>query len=491
MATMATDVSDAVVQVRSFIDGEWVDGAGEKIEIRHPADGNVVSRVAHGDADDVSRAVEAADRARGSWAREHVAIRGALIKQAADLLEARVEEAAALCSAEMGKAIREAREEAAATPEYMRILADDALRQTGTTAHNMWDPSQRKRVLSVPVPRGVVGILTPWNFPLAIPIENIVAALATGNTVVWKPSEVTPGCSQIVMDTFAQAGLPAGVMNLVQGAGPAGAALVEDPRVAMISFTGSTATGRRIAAAAGVKKLLLELGGNGPVILMEDANVDAAVEACVHACFYVGGQCCTAAERILVHSSIHDEFADKLAAAVRELKVGDPFDEETDVGPLAIQSSIDKTVRHIRDAKEKGATVVVGGEQEGMYHDPTVLTGVTSDMEIAWEETFGPVAPIIKFETADEALEIANDCAYGLNMAVWTASLKTAWEMAEGLEAGTVHVNETTNHWELFAPFGGVKQSGVGRINGDDSLREYTAPKQITFDLDKAVPSQV
>jgi acyl-CoA reductase-like NAD-dependent aldehyde dehydrogenase len=486
MATTVTPTAQKVVEARSYVAGEWIDGSGETVEVRHPGDGSLVSRVTYLDDAQVQHAINAAYQARGEWAKEHVATRVAILKKAADLFEGRAEEAARLCTAEMGKTINEAREDAYATAEYIRILCEDALRQSGKTVHNAWNPEQRKRVLSVHVPHGVVAILTPWNFPLAIPIENIAPALATGNTVVWKPSEVTPGCSQILAEALVEAGLPTGVFNLVQGSGTAGAAIVEHPNVAMVSFTGSTATGRRIAQAAGVKKLLLELGGNGPMILMADANIDEAVKASVNACFYVGGQCCTAAERILVHSSIHDEYVEKLTAAVRELTVGDPFDEETDMGPLAIQSSIDKTVAHIRDARNKGAQVVQGGGRDGMYHEPTVLVDVTPDMEIAREETFGPIAPIIRFDTPEEALEIANGCAYGLNMAVWTASLKTAWDMAEGLEAGTVHINESTNHWELFAPFGGVKQSGVGRIDGEDALREYTTPKQITFDLDKA-----
>ena len=486
MATIAPATTQRPLLARSYVDGEWVDGGGESADVTHPGDGRVVSQVSYADAQQVERAVAAATRAKAAWANEHVALRVERLAKVADVLEERLDEVVMMVTAEMGKTVTEARESVAASADYFRILGQDALRHYGKVSHNMWDPSQNKRVITQYVPHGVVAMLTPWNFPIAIPVEGFASALATGNTVIWKPSELTPGCSQLLTEVIVAADFPPGVVNLVQGAGPVGAALVEHEDVAMVQFTGSTATGRRIAANAGIKKLLMELGGNGPMVITEDANIDAAVKATAHACFYVAGQCCTAGERILVQSSIHEEFVEKLAARVSEMKVGDPFDEKTDMGPLSNSGSLEKTKSHVADAQRDGARVVAGGSSTGMYHDPTVLIDVSPEMEIAREETFGPVAPIIKFDTHEEALRIANDSPYGLNTAVWTSSLKTAWIMAEGLEAGTVHVNESTNHWEMFAPFGGVKQSGIGRIDGEDAMREFTTPKQITFDLDNA-----
>jgi acyl-CoA reductase-like NAD-dependent aldehyde dehydrogenase len=258
---------------------------------------------------------------------------------------------------------------------------------------------------------------------------------------------------------------------------------VTHPDVGLIAFIGSTAVGEAIAHAAGVKKLLLELGGNGPLVVLDDADVDRAVDAAVRGCFYMAGQVCTASERILVHEQVHDEFVEKLTSRARALSVGDPLEEGTEVGPLSEKRILDKVVRHVEDARAKGATILTGGTHEGQFFQPTVLSGVTPDMAIAREETFGPVAPVIRVTSAEEALAIANDSPYGLAMGVFTSSLRTAFDMAEGLEAGTVNVNAGTNDWETGAAFGGVKKSGIGREVGDWALREFTTVKTITFDL--------
>jgi succinate-semialdehyde dehydrogenase / glutarate-semialdehyde dehydrogenase len=254
---------------------------------------------------------------------------------------------------------------------------------------------------------------------------------------------------------------------------------VTHPDVGFLAFIGSTAVGEQIASAAGLKRLLLELGGNGPLIVLDDAAVDAAVVSC----YYMAGQVCTSAERILVHSAVHDEFVQKLTARAAALTVGDPLDESTELGPVSEKRMLAKIVAHIDDARDKGATITTGGGTSGQFHEAAVLTGVTRDMRIYQEETFGPVAPIVKIGSGAQALTLANDTDYGLSMALFTSSLTTAYEMSEGLQAGAVAINAGTNDWELGGPFGGYKKSGIGRELGDDALRAFTNVKTVSFTL--------
>jgi acyl-CoA reductase-like NAD-dependent aldehyde dehydrogenase len=404
-----------------------------------------------------------------------------------DAIEAQTEEISRWVSAEMGKTIREAREEVNSeiTVPVGRAIVEDALRFSGRTVPTARpDLYPNRRVTVIYQPIGVVGLISPWNFPVEM-IVNCIAAMMMGNTCVWKPSEWAPYGPQKLTEAFLEgAGLPPGVLNLIYGGPETGETLVTHRDVGLLSFIGSTATGEKISSAAGVKRLLLELGGNGPLVILDDADVDKAVATAMTDCFYQAGQVCTAGERVLVHEKVHDEFVEKLAAKVAELKVGNPLDESTDMGPLSDVRILDKVVRHVEDARSRGATIVTGGNHKGQFYEPTILTGVTTDMEIAKEETFGPVAPVIKIKSADEALEIANSLEYGLSMAVFTSSMRTAWKMAEGLEAGQVNVNTGTNDWELNGPFGGWKKSGIGReIGGDESLRLFTNVKTIGMDL--------
>ena len=255
------------------------------------------------------------------------------------------------------------------------------------------------------------------------------------------------------------------------------------PNVASVVFTGSSRTGEQVARDAALKSRVLELGGNGPQIVLADANIEKAADAAIVGCFYLAGQCCTAAERILVHESVKDTFVEALAERTKALRVGDPLDEETDMGPLCSEEVLARTKEHIEDAVDKGARVVLGGGHEGLFHEPTILDGVTSEMRIAQEETFGPVAPIMTFGDLDEALAVANETDYGLTASVFTRSLHDAWRAAEELRHGTVHVNETTNYWDQLAPFGGVKKSGAGRELAGWIIDALTETKQITFDL--------
>ncbi len=476
-------MSNDTIVVRNFIAGQWIDGLGTELVRCNPYNNEQVSHGVAATLEQADDAVAAARAARKDWASAPALARVAALHRAGDLLLQRRDEAARMISREMGKILAEAYEDVDYAADDLKMAGEDALRLTGHTVQGTSSTeNDPKRVLVQHVPVGVVALATPWNFPIAIPAELLGPALANGNTVVWKPSEITPGCGQILAEVLAQA-FPSGVVNIVQGRGDLGAHLVAHRHVDMFGFVGSTATGEAISRAAGVKPLLLELGGNGPVVVMKDADLDAAAAATVYSAYYTSGQVCTASERVLVDAEIHDAFIERVVELTKQVVGGDPLDQQTTMGPMCFAGSFDKTRAHLDDAVDKGATIIAGGGHDGLYHEPTVLTGVTADMHIAQDETFGPVIPVMTFHTPDEAIELANDCQYGLTGSVFTESNRLAWKMAEALECGTVHVNGTTNHWELLAPFGGMKKSGLGRILGVSSPLAFTQQKQITFDV--------
>jgi acyl-CoA reductase-like NAD-dependent aldehyde dehydrogenase len=478
-----------VPTVHGLVGGTWVTGAGEVKETKSPANGNTVTTCPFFTPDQVDAAVAAAKAAQKEWAKVPVAERAKMMHAGLDAVAEHAEEIARWVSIEMGKTIREAREEVLndITVPVGRHIVEDALRLGGRLSHTARpDYYPTRRVMVIHQPIGVTGFISPWNFPTEMLI-NCIASMMMGNTCVWKPSEWAPSGPQRATEVFLEsAGLPPGVLNLVYGGPETGDHLVTHADVGLICFIGSTATGEKIASAAGVKRLLLELGGNGPLVVLDDANIDKAVDAAVNDCFYQAGQVCTAGERLLVHEQIHDEFVQRLARKVAQLRVGDPLDESTDMGPLSDVRILNTVVQHVEDAKARGAAIVAGGNHDGQFFEPTILTGVTTDMDIAREETFGPVAPIIKIKSADEALEIANSLDYGLSMAVFTSSLETGLMMAEGLDAGQVNVNAGTNDWELNGPFGGWKKSGIGReLGGEESLRLFANVKTIGIDAAK------
>jgi len=366
----------------------------------------------------------------------------------------------------------------------MLAFTHRGVRSTGGGAlPSTQERSNNKRMVLTHRPIGVVAVVTPYNFPTDIASIAIGHAIAAGNTVVWKPSEWTPISCAMLASLFADAGVPPGVLNLVQGAGEVGAALVSHERVDGVFFTGSTLTGEKIAQGAGLKKQLLELGGDGPQIVLGDADVDAAVDGAVLGCFYLAGQVCTSAERILVHEDVHDEFVAKLKSQTAKLRFGDPTDEATDMGPLCNDGTLARIVEHVEDARRNGAEVTQFGEQDGVFYPPTILTGVTPEMQIARHETFGPVAPIIKISSTDEAVAIANSSDLALNASLYTRDLATAWRVGEALHHGTVNINESTNYWDQLAPFGGAKRSGVGRELSGWFFDTFTEPKLLNFDL--------
>jgi acyl-CoA reductase-like NAD-dependent aldehyde dehydrogenase len=467
----------------AFIDGEWVAGGGEEITVTNPDTGEAVGSVSAATPDQIDLAVASARRAFESWRRTPVLERVEICRRAFDICMERAEEIAVLITRETGKTIRESREEMVEyTADHFRRAAEDVLRHEGKVLPST-QGMNHKRILIVQEPVGVVAAVSPWNFPVDIAGIPIVYGLAYGCTTVWKPSELSPLCAEAFMDVLHDAGFPPGTANLVHGRGDVGSALVGHEGVDSVVFTGSIETGEKVARAAGLKNRVLELGGNGPQIVLADADLDAAVEGAVMGCFYLAGQVCTAAERVLVHRDVHDAFVERLVDRTKQLRVGDPLDEETDMGPMCHRGTLERTRAHIEDAVANGAQVVVGGTSNGMYHDPTVLTGVTNSMRIAREETFGPVAPIMAFDSLSEALEIANSTEFGLTASVFTKSLNDAWTAAEELRHGTVHINESTNYWDQMAPFGGAKKSGSGRELAGWIADALTETKQITFDL--------
>jgi acyl-CoA reductase-like NAD-dependent aldehyde dehydrogenase len=467
----------------AFIDGEWVAGGGEEITVTNPDTGEAVGSVSAATPDQIDLAVASARRAFESWRRTPVLERVEICRRAYDICMERAEEIAVLITRETGKTIRESREEMVEyTADHFRRAAEDVLRHEGKVLPST-QGMNRKRILIVQEPVGVVAAVSPWNFPVDIAGIPIVYGLAYGCTTVWKPSELSPLCAEAFMDVLHDAGFPPGAANLVHGRGDVGQALVGHEGVDSVVFTGSIETGEKVARAAGLKNRVLELGGNGPQIVLADADLDAAVEGAIMGCFYLAGQVCTAAERVLVHRDVHEAFVQRLVERTKQLRVGDPLAEETDMGPMCHRGTLERTRAHIEDAVANGAEVVVGGTSNGMYHDPTVLTGVTNTMRIAREETFGPVAPIMAFDSLDEALEIANSTEFGLTASVFTKSLNDAWTAAEELRHGTVHINESTNYWDQMAPFGGAKKSGSGRELAGWIADALTETKQITFDL--------
>jgi acyl-CoA reductase-like NAD-dependent aldehyde dehydrogenase len=476
---------DQVVPVvRSLINGEWIHGGGPEKETISPNHGGVATRVSYSTSAEVDAAIAGAREAQRAWRHLPTGKRAEICAAGVDGIEARADEIAHWVSAEMGKTLAEAQEEVGDILVAIGRAGIEDARRFGGVTRPAWDATHvRRRVQTMYQPIGVTGFISPWNFPTEM-LMNCIAALMVGNSCVWKPSEWAPYGPQVATEAFVEgADLQPGLLNLIYGGPEIGEQLVRHDDVGLIAFIGSTVVGDQIARAAGAKRLLLEMGGNGPLVVLEDADVDRAVEAAVVGCFYMAGQVCTASERILVHERVHDEFVEKLTERAQALKVGDALDDATQMGPISEERILRKVVRHVDDACAKGATILTGGGHEGLFFEPTVLMGVTTDMEIAVEETFGPVAPVIKVGSHEEALAIANESQYGLSMSVFTSSLATAFEMAEGLEAGQVNVNAGTNDWEIPTPFGGFKRSGVGRVNGAIGLREFTSHKTITFTL--------
>ena len=470
--------------------GKWVESeSGGRIEATSPATGEAIGTVPKGTREDARRAIAAASAAWREWAARSPFERAEALERVAELIVERRDELAYALTLDQGKPLHaESYGEVDELVEYWRMAAADARRLEGSMPASV---DSSKRVLAYRVPRGVVGVITPWNWPYTMPSELLAPALAGGNAVVWTPATTTAVCSVKLAECVVDAELPAGVFNMVTGPGAeVGDEIAGSAGTQAVAFIGSTATGGRVAVRAAGKPQLLELGGNGPLVVLDDADVAAAAEASVSAAFLCAGQSCTAGERFLVHEAVHDEFVERLREAVARIRLGDPFDEATTMGPLNNESTAGKMDRHVADAVERGAEVVAGGARAdgfptALYWQATVLDRVTDEMEVAREETFGPVVPISTIRSDEEALQVANASPYGLLTAVWTRDLARGLRFAERVSAGWVNVNESTNYWESHLPFGGRAgtQSGVGRVGGRHALDTFTELKTVVFGL--------
>lgn len=478
-------------QPKMFIGGTWVESeSGKVFEATSPSTGEVIGAVPEGTRMDAQRAIAAANVAWPGWAALSAFDRARAMERVAMVLDERREDLAHTLTLDQGKPLRaEANGEVEELIQYFAMAAADARRMDGLMPPSV---DANKRVLLTRVPRGVVSIISPWNWPYTMPGEILAPAIAYGNTVVWAPAPTTSICAARLMGCLAAADIPPGVVNMVTGPGPiVGDEIAGNPGTQTVGFIGSIATGRAVAARAAGKELLLEMGGNGPLVIMEDADLDAAVTATLTACFLNAGQSCTAGERILVHEDVRDEYLSLLNESLgKEIHLGDPFDDATTMGPLNNEPTAAKTERHVRDAVDRGAVVVAGGGRaprfgSDLFYEATILEGVTEEMEIAREETFGPVAPVSTIRSEDEAIEAVNGSPYGLLSAIFTRDLRRGLRYAEAVRAGWVNVNEGTNYWESHLPFGGRSgsASGVGRVGGPFSMERLTELKTIVVDL--------
>ena len=481
----------ATESLSMFVDGAWVSASeDERFEALSPSTGETIASVPSGTGEDAERAVAAAAAAFPGWARRSPFERAAALDRVVSLIEGRRDELARTLSLDQGKPLHaEAYDEVDELAAYFRMAAADATRLDGLMPPSV---DAAKRVLVYRVPLGVVGVVSPWNWPYTMPGELIAPALGAGNTVVWNAATNTSVCAVRLAGVLADAELPPGVFNLVTGAGSVvGDAIVSHPATAAVGFIGSTATGRRIAERAAGKELLLEMGGNGPLVVLEDADLEAAVAATLTACFLNAGQSCTAGERVLVHESLHDAYLERLRDGIAsQIRLGDPFHPDTTMGPLNNEAALAKTQRHVGDAIDRGAALVTGGGTDprrgsGLFYEATVLDAVTEEMAIARDETFGPVVPITSIGGVDEAIRIVNASQYGLLAAIFTADLRTGLRFAESVRAGWVNINEGTNYWESHLPFGGRagSQSGVGRVGGRFTMERFTEHKTVVVNL--------
>ena len=468
-----------LIKDQCLVGGAWV--GTPSLDVLNPATGAVVGRVPDLGAEETRAAIEAADAAFPAWSGLLAKERGAILRRWYDLQREHAEDLARLMTAEQGKPLAEARAEVDYGSAFTEFYSEEAKRVVGEIIPT---PRQSGRVLVLKQPVGVVGAITPWNFPLAMITRKISPALAAGCTVVVKPAPETPLSALALAELAVRAGFPPGVINVVTGdAEKIGGELTSNPQVRMITFTGSTEVGKLLMrqSAGTVKKLSLELGGNAPFIVFDDADLDAAVAGAMASKFRNSGQTCVSANRILVQSGIYDRFARKLAEAVSNLKVGDGMEEGVAQGPLINEAGLLKVEAHVADALEQGAKAVLGGTPHalgGTFFQPTVLTDVSPAMRIAREETFGPVAALFRFADDAEAIAMANDTPFGLAAYFYTRDLARAWRVAEALDYGMIGINEGMISTEL-APFGGVKESGQGREGSHHGIEEFLELKYV------------
>ncbi|MGB5863585.1 MAG: NAD-dependent succinate-semialdehyde dehydrogenase [Sulfitobacter sp.] len=475
----------SLLETRAYIGGQWVDGDDGTFDVTNPARGDVVAKVANLSRAQVAGAIAQAEKAQKEWAAWTGKERAAVMRKWFDLMMENQDDLGAILTAEQGKPLAEAKGEVAYGASFIEFFGEQAKRVYGETIPGH---QRDKRITVIKQPIGVAASITPWNFPNAMITRKAAPALAAGCSFVARPAAETP-LSAIVMGVLAErAGIPAGVFNVVPSSSSSavGKEFCENPAVRKLTFTGSTEVGRILMkqAADQVMKCSMELGGNAPFIVFDDADLDAAVDGAILCKFRNNGQTCVCANRIYVQAGVYDAFAEKLTAAVKKMKVGDGFADGTDLGPLINPAAGEKVREHIEDAKSKGATVILGkdGEMDGNFLAPTIMTGVTQDMMVATEETFGPLAPLFKFDTVDDVIAMANDTIFGLASYFYANDLSRVYKVAEALEYGIVGVNTGLISTEV-APFGGVKQSGLGREGSHHGIEDYLEMKYICMSV--------
>jgi len=467
---------------RACIAGKWVAAdSAQSSEVRNPANGEVLGTVPNMGAAETRRAIDAAHAAMGAWAKKTAAERARLMRKWFDLMMANQDDLAVIMTAEQGKPLAESRGEIAYAASFIEWFAEEGKRLYGDIipAHQA-----DKRIMVLRQPIGVVAAITPWNFPAAMITRKAGPALGAGCTIVIKPAQQTPFSALAMAELAQRAGIPDGVVNVVTGnAAAIGGEFTGNDKVRKLSFTGSTAVGKLLMAqcSKSVKKVALELGGNAPFLVLDDADLDAAVAGAIQSKYRNTGQTCVCANRFIVQSKVYDAFAQQLTETVKKLRVGNGLEGETDQGPLIDTKALAKVEEHVADAQAKGASVIAGGRRHalgGTFYEPTVLTNVSPDMMLAREETFGPVAPLFRVDSDEQAIRLANDTEFGLAAYVYTRDLARSWRVTEALEYGIVGLNTGLISTEV-APFGGIKESGIGREGSRYGILEFTELKYI------------
>ncbi|NHC60865.1 NAD-dependent succinate-semialdehyde dehydrogenase [Paenalcaligenes suwonensis] len=465
---------------QAYINGQWVNAdSGETLEVQNPATAEVIGTIPKMGAAETRRAIESAAEAFKLWRAKPAKARANILRKWFDLVMQNQEDLATIMTIEQGKPIAESRGEIAYGASYLEWYGEEAKRAYGDVIPG---PAGDRRIVITKEPIGVCAAITPWNFPSSMITRKVAAALAAGCSIVVKPATQTPYSAFALAVLAEEAGVPAGVFSVLTGSASAiGGEMTSNPTVHKLSFTGSTEIGRLLMkqSAEQIKKVSLELGGNAPFIVFEDADLDAAVEGAMASKYRNTGQTCVCANRFYVHDSVYDAFAEKFVAAVKKLKVGNGMDDGVTQGPLIEQSAVDKIREHIADAVSKGGKVLTGGESDekgGLFFQPTVVANATADMIVAGEETFGPLAPLFRFKTDEEVIALANNTIYGLAAYFYSRDLSRVWRVAEGLEYGMIGINSGILSNEA-APFGGVKQSGVGREGSFYGLDDYMTVK--------------
>jgi len=472
-----------------YIDGQWCDAdSGATFEVTDPGSGAVLGTVPKMGADETNRAIDAAERALPAWRAKTAGERAKLMRKLFDLMIAHQDDLGELLTREQGKPLTEGRGEIAYGASFIEWFAEEAKRAYGDTIPGH---AADRRIVVIKQGVGVVAAITPWNFPNAMITRKLGPALAAGCTIVIKPASATPYSALAIAHLCELAGIPAGVVNVVTGsAGQIGSALTASPKVAKLTFTGSTEIGRDLLreCAGTIKKTSMELGGNAPFLVFDDADVDAAIDGAMISKFRNGGQTCVCTNRFYVQDGVYDEFVEKLASRVSAMKVGYGLDEGTEVGPLIDEKAVEKVEEHLEDALAGGAKVLAGGQRNargGSFFNPTVVSGVKPDMKLAREETFGPLAGVIRFTDEVDAIRMANDTEFGLASYFYASDLSRVWRVAEALEAGMVGINTGLISTEV-APFGGVKQSGLGREGSHYGLDDYMEVKYLCMGIKPA-----